>query len=485
MIKRSSAFIKNKDSLPMKVYSIIIIFLISFSILDAQSYEHKDKIYDEYIKTSTVEVNNLPTNFPVLSLNSSQFVMLKFDDLLNEERTLYYRIIHCDKDWAPSKLREIEYISGFNDERLRNYSYSINTRVPYMHYWQQFPNKDTHFKVSGNYLIVIYEDKIDYPLLSRRFIISENKVLVDMYIIFPGDVENIRFKQELQVNINFEKFKMRNPIDEISLVMLQNDNWYNKQESKPSFFSGTNLKFNRLRTFDFWGLTEFREFDTRTVMRLGRHVQFIERNKFDTDVLLMKDEARRNKVYLANFDFNGKFIIENFERLSSTTANDVLDNYVTNTGNNDGLRESLRDSLVNSITTRNPLIDNDYIAEERNIRSDYTKVIFSLQDDYLDGTENVYIFGAMNNWLPSEEYRMKFDNRGLYTAEILMKQGYYNYMYGIVDENGNVNYRTMEGSWSDTENEYQSIVYFRGLGDIYDRIIGFNSFNTLTQPFPR
>ena len=91
----------------------------------------------------------------------------------------------------------------------------------------------------------------------------------------------------------------------------------------------------------------------------------------------------------------------------------------------------------------------------------------------------------MNNWLPTEEYRMKFDNRGIYTTEVLMKQGYYNYIYGIVDEDGNVDYRTMEGSWSDTENEYQSIVYYRGLGDIYDRIIGFNSFNTSSQPFPR
>lgn len=468
----------------MKVYSIFF-FLLSTIIINAQSYEYKDKIYDEFIRTTTVEVNNLPTNFPILSLNSSQYIMLKFDDLLNEERTLFYRIIHCDKDWTPSKLREIEYISGFNDERLRNYSYSINTRVPYMHYWQQFPNKDTQFKVSGNYLLIIYEDKIDFPLLTRRFIVSENKVIVGVTAIFPGDVENIRFKQELQVNINFEKFKMRNPVDEVSLVVLQNDNWYNKQESKPSFFSGTNLKFNRLRTFDFWGLTEFREFDTRTLMRLGRGVQFIERNKFDTDVLLMKDEPRRNKVYLADFDFNGKFVIDNFEGFNNRLAFDVLEDFIGNASNSNEQRQSLRDSLLTNLSSQNTFRSGEYVVEERDIRSDYTKVTFSLEDDHLGGNENVYVFGGMNNWQPSEEFRMKFDNRGIYTTEVLMKQGYYNYVYGIVDENGNVNHRTMEGSWSDTENEYQSIVYYRGLGDIYDRIIGFNSFNTSSQPFPR
>lgn len=469
----------------MKVYSIIIFLFISIISINGQSYEHKDKIYDEFIKTTTLEVNNLPTNFPVLSLNSSQFIMLKFDDLLNEERTLYYRIVHCDKDWTPSRLREIEYISGFNDERLRNYSYSINTRVPYLHYWQRFPNKDTQFKVSGNYLLIIYEDKIDYPLLTRRFIVSENKVILDIHAIYPGDVENIRFKQELQVNINFEKFKMRNPVDEVSLVVLQNDNWYNKQESKPSFFSGVNLKFNRLRTFDFWGLTEFRDFDTRTLMRLGRGVQFVERNKFSTDVLLMKDEPRRNKVYLANFDFNGKFVVDNFEGLNNRFAYDVLEDFIGNESNSNEQRQSLRDSLLTNLSSQNTLRGSEYTVEERDIRSDYAKVIFSLQDDHLSGNENVYVFGGMNNWLPTEEYRMKFDNRGIHTTEVMMKQGYYNYVYGILEEDGNVDYRTMEGSWSDTENEYQSIVYYRGLGDIYDRIIGFSSFNTSSQPFPR
>ncbi|MBK6783666.1 MAG: hypothetical protein IPG79_07820 [Saprospiraceae bacterium] len=36
----------------------------------------------------------------------------------------------------------------------------------------------------------------------------------------------------------------------------------------------------------------------------------------------------------------------------------------------------------------------------------------------------------------------------------------------------------MEGSWNETENDYQAIAYFKGFGDIYDRVVGFTVFNT-------
>ena len=189
----------------MKNLFTLFVLSYSFQIAAAKDYNFNfiNEIYDEQIKTVTYEVNNLPTNFPVLTLNSAQFIMLKFDDLLNEERNLFYRVIHCDKNWKPSSISEIDAFHGFNDERLRNYSYSINTRIPYIHYWQQFPNKDLQFKISGNYLLVIYEDNIEYPILTRRFVVKENRVGIEMKSVFPADVENIRYKQELNVNLLF------------------------------------------------------------------------------------------------------------------------------------------------------------------------------------------------------------------------------------------------------------------------------------------
>lgn len=464
----------------IRMSTLFLVLLASIKLYAEEfPYNFRNEIYDEYIKSVTLELNNNPTGFPLLTLGSSQYLMLKFDDMLDEQRVFYYRIIHCDKNWEPSGLREIEYISGYNDERLRNYDYSVGTRTSYFHYWQQFPNNNTKFKVSGNYLLVIYEDKIDFPVLSRRFVVSENKVDVNIKSTFPGDVANIRYKQELLVDINFDKFKMRNPVDEISLVMLQNENWNSQITAKPSFFSGTVLKFNRLKTFAWWGLTEYREFDTRTIRRLGRHVQSIERNKSSIDVLLVPDEPNRNKVHLNIFDFNGRFFVDNIELLSGTYVTDALDQFSNNVGNDQSLTQSLRDSIVTSISRRNVLIDGIYRAEDRNIKSDYTNVTFSLRDNIDHDDHEIYVLGAMNNWLPSEEYRMKYDEaRDLYTTNAMLKQGYYNYYYGLVDKKGNIDYAGMEGSWNETENEYQVIVYYRGLGDIYDRVISYRTYNT-------
>ncbi len=466
----------------MKNILVIVLFLSKILLATAGSdynFNFRNEVYDPYIKTVTLEVNNLPTLFPVITLNSSQYVMLKFDDLLNEERTLYYKIIHCNKEWEPSGLSEIEVINGFNDERLRRYEYSANTRTPYLHYWQQFPNKDTKFKVSGNYLLVIYENNLDNPLLTRRFVVTENKVSVAINSTYPGDVENIRYKQEMQVNINYEKFKMRNPVEEVTIMMLQNDDWNNAIQAKPSFFSGNILKFNKVKTFSWWGLAEYREMDTRSLMRLGRHVKFVERNKNSVDVLLVTDEPRRNKVHISTFDFNGKFIVDNFERLSNRRIVDVLDQYAGTIQSDPSLRQSLRDSLVNSISRRNALLDSDYGAEEQNFKSDYTNVTFILDDNIELENNSIYILGGMNNWLPSEEYKMQYDaKRDMFSATVQMKQGYYNYMYGIVNDEGSIDYKSMEGSWNETENEYQAVIYYRGLGDIYDRVIGFTNYNT-------
>jgi hypothetical protein len=249
--------------------------------------------------------------------------------------------------------------------------------------------------------------------------------------------------------------------------------------AKPSFFSGNFLKFNRLRTFEFWGLAEYRQFDTRSLMRLGRHVNFIDRRNDGTDILLMTDESRQNKVHIAFFDFNGKFFIDNFERLGGRSVIQALDEYTSNIQADASQRQSLRDSLVSSISKRNALLDSEDRAEERDIRSDYTPVTFLLDAETLSDDQDVYVLGSMNNWLPAEEFKLKYDaKRDMLSTEAILKQGYYNYYYGIVKKDQSVDYLSMEGSWNETENDYQALVYYRGLGDLYDRVIGYNTYNT-------
>ena len=52
---------------------------------------------------------------------------------------------------------------------------------------------------------------------------------------------------------------------------------------------------------------------------------------------------------------------------------------------------------------------------------------------------------------------------------VLLKQGYYSYQF--VQEDG-ATVRTM-GDFYETENEYATLVYYKGPGDRTDRLVGY------------
>lgn len=60
-----------------------------------------------------------------------------------------------------------------------------------------------------------------------------------------------------------------------------------------------------------------------------------------------------------------------------------------------------------------------------------------------------------------------------YTATIRQKQGYYSYQYVLVDVNGVSQAVPSEGSFYQTENKYQALVYYRGRGERTDRLVGY------------
>jgi hypothetical protein len=459
----------------ISLFTIICIVIPSFG--QNYSYRFTNSVYDEHIKSITFNVNNLPTNFPVIGLRGNDRLILKFDDLLNEERNYYYRIVHCNLDWTPSDLKEFDYINGFNDERLRNYEYSVRTKKQFIHYWQEFPNRDTKFNVSGNYLLIVYEESIDYPVLTRRFIVTESSTQILPKNSLVGNTANVRFNQEFQFDVNLEKLVYRDPQTELTLVTLQNENWDSYIARKPNFLSRNTAKFTTSGSFSYKGLSEYREFDTRGIQFIRRGVQRIERKKDGTDVLLTHTYSRQNLTYMLTFDFNGKFFINNLDGLNLVQTVD-LSKSGSNSGGT-GTRSAIRDSIFNYARSG----QSEYALDEKNINADYLNIIFTLEmPENLESDDEVFILGSMNDWEPREEYRMTTSETGQYlTANVLLKQGYYNYYYGVLKSDGSIDYQKLEGSWNETENDYQVVAYFRGFGDIYDRVIGFTTFNTSTS----
>ncbi len=50
----------------------------------------------------------------VCHLSQPETLKLSFDVVDGNTESLYYSLIHCNADWQPSDLMEMEYVDGFN-----------------------------------------------------------------------------------------------------------------------------------------------------------------------------------------------------------------------------------------------------------------------------------------------------------------------------------------------------------------------------------
>ena len=97
--------------------------------------------------------------------------------------------------------------------------------------------------------------------------------------------------------------------------------------------------------------------------------------------------------------------------------------------------------------------------------------------------EDVYVFGALTDWNTIESNQMTYNfETHAYELTLLLKQGYYNYMYAAVKKGGkeaDVGY--FEGNHYETENDYSIFVYYSDLTSRYQKLVGFFRTNSLSN----
>ncbi|MBK8652757.1 MAG: DUF5103 domain-containing protein [Haliscomenobacter sp.] len=101
---------------------------------------YEDYVYQPNIRSVQFYVEGLVLSYPVLDLNGGSTLLLAFDDLDGDVKNYYYRFIHCDMNWKPSDISEMEYLDGFSEERIFDYQFSSKTVSSYTHYTLQLPN---------------------------------------------------------------------------------------------------------------------------------------------------------------------------------------------------------------------------------------------------------------------------------------------------------------------------------------------------------
>ncbi len=409
---------------------------------DSSDYYKKNYLrYDNFayqpeIKTVLLTLKTDELMPPIIRLNSEDQLLLRFDDLSAEFKNLSYTFIHCNADWQPSILSETEYMQGFTENFITDYTYSLNTLQKFIHYQVEFPNSNTRLTRSGNYIIFVYQDNNkEKPVLTRRFILYEDKVQIIPRVKRPTLTLYRNYKQEIDFTINHSGYPLINPYSDLKVVVMQNFRWDNAITNlKPLFIKGEDLIYDYEEENVFPGNNEFRNFDIKS---LRFQTERINRYVFtDTahHAYLITDDKRSYTRYSTIRDINGNYVVRVQE------------------------------------------------GADNNRDADYVWVHFRLNMPLPLTTGNLYVFGALTDWTLKEEAKLKYDERTeTYYTSLYLKQGYYNYIYTFLEDGKTGSDDTVvEGMHFETENDYGILVYHRPPGRYFDEVIAFIRFNSMS-----
>ncbi|QLG44341.1 type IX secretion system plug protein [Costertonia aggregata] len=402
-----------------------IFFLLCISQVFAQVQMEIDP--PENIK-SIVFKGPTDDQFPLVQLGES--ISLEFDDILAIEQDYYYKIIHCDYDWTPSELLKSQYLKGVDNQRIIDYGNSYNTLQPYSNYRLTLPNENVGFKVSGNYLIEIYN--IDNELqFSRRFVIYKDIVKIGGVVKRSRDFNFLNEKQSVQFTINSGNFQLINPKKEVKIALIQNYHWPTAlYDIKPQFTIGNQLVYKYDQETSFYGGNEYLLFDTSDLRAPSAHISSIDFKELYNHYLF-GDDYRNDEPYTYFPDINGDFVIRTLQ------------------------------------------------GEDISREAEYTKVHFSLPYNELIGLDDVYVYGKYNNYALVDENKMTYnEENGMMELTLTLKQGFYNYKYVIRREDETIDLNAVCGNFHFTENNYIILVYYRDFGDMYDSVIGIGTVNS-------
>jgi hypothetical protein len=422
---------------------IIIFTLFSFSIVAQKNknrdyYEPEKIIYDNHIYKSYIRtvqlfpaVNSTKSvqatlNPPVVNLQDNQPLFLEFDCLNPEFQSFRVKIFHCNSDWTHSVLNEIEYLPEYNDFPINDYKNAFSTKIQYNHFSFELP----HVKLAGNYIVMVYKNRNEEDImLTRKFMVYQNRVSVGGRITYPNNAQRRMSHQQVNFGINYGGYEIIDPKQDLKIVIRQN---YRDDKAvknlKPFMVDSYNRKLN-YEFFDgenqFEGGNEFRMFDGRSTQQKLVNISKIYQGERESVVEIYPEKSQNHLAYVATNDFNGMF---------------VIDNYETNRGETE---------------------------------SDYVRVSFMMKSDSLEN-KKVFVNGAFNDWKLDEKNLMHYvpENQA-YEVFIQLKQGIYNYDYITVDKMGNKSETDFEGTHSQTENVYEVLVYHRPIGARADALVGY------------
>ena len=438
------------------------------------------------IHTLQTIVNDDWLHDDVITLGTDDWVTISFDHFTHDYHRFIYKIVHCNADWTPSELFEVDYMDGFNNQPIEDYENSLNTTMLYTHYRLDLPNDDIQFKVSGNYRVEIYleeeasppargsqarllgEDNssfvaTDAPFASAQregdslhrgmespsltsapsgvdlkvgrgwggpapvaiacFRIVEPRMGLNVSVTSNTDIDTNLSHQQVEFTLNYPPGEVMDPATEIKPYVYQNSRTDNGVALvKPTYVSPGHSEYTHNRALIFPAGNEYRRFEVINMHYATQGVDKVSYFEPYYHATLLPDAPRRNYSY--DEDHDGRYLIRY------------------------------------------------NMAQDTDTEADYFFAHFTLYMPRRTGG-NFYLTGefAYNSFTP--EYQMTYnDEAQAYEAAVLLKQGAYDFMYLWVPEGSTVGQTgPAEGNFYEAENEYQVYIYHRPFGGRYDRLV--------------
>ena len=422
----------------MRRITLFILTLCMMKGLVAQDFErHCGNLnYRPEVQTVMLYADDNQLNDPVIPMEDMvERLTLSFDIIDGDGAVLNYTFIHCSHDWRPSDLQRIQYASGFESDRLDDYAFSRNTLIDYVNYQLKFPKEDMMPLVSGNYLLIVYGEDLDDLYFTRRFMVFDEKAHVGATVPrYPDDLALTDTHQQLNVRVNMNNYLTGNTQQFCHLTIRQNGRWDNASEGlKPSYVYPDYISFEHNPQTVFEAGNQYRRFNTSNFYFQSENLAHIRQTDESFEIDIATCESRARKAYASYEDIHGEKYVY--------VENDNLDN-----------------------------------ATE----ADYCRVNFFYKSEAPLTHEDLYIMGALNDWCFNDSNKMRYDYRLRgYTCSMVLKQGYYNFMFVTVDrQTGQVMTDLTAGNHWETNNVYKLYFYYYNALKGYDELVGYSVVNS-------
>jgi hypothetical protein len=390
-----------------------------------------DNIFDPDIHTVRLCPKAAELSLPVIELNSGQQLELGFDDLSGKTRNFEYTFLHCSSNWKRSALMPQEYLEGFGKGNIQESFPSFNTTYHYRHYRLLLPETECRPVISGNYALIVYDaDNPDHVIFIRRLYVKEEKVVIYGKVKQPPPGRSQDTGQQVWFTVFTGQLDIRDPYQDIIPVILQNRRDDNALTGlKPAYVKpGGVLEYTDPEAGIFQGGNEYRDLNIKSMKYQTANIAAIDFMNPYYHVILKNDQSRAFDPYFNKTDLNGNYFIDQEK------------------------------------------------AADKNTEADYVYVHFTLENpNDIREHEDIYVFGALSDWKTKPMNKLSYNSENnSYELVMLLKQGYYDYSYAVVDQNTKKPDDTrLEGSHFETTNEYGIFIYYHDPYLDYDRLAGY------------